>query len=171
MTAKVAAMLTSEGVHLDTSQHPIEGLLLEVARSAAAVSFYGQLVADLKVPDAEAGVFADLVGIGEDGEPIMQQHVGNIIGPDHNRDLAPHVLIHLWNQERDRHAKFCKMALDAGVAERAVSMNENTGRRIAEVIQAVLSDPVLGLTEDQRMTARRNAARQLALMTPDGPVG
>lgn len=57
-------------------------------------------------------------------------------------------LARIYGEERDRLAKTAAMALNAGIAERAVRVAESQGRALAGVIQAVLGE--LQLTVDQQ---------------------
>lgn len=50
-------------------------------------------------------------------------------------------------EERDRLARLCKLALDAGIAERQVRIAESQGALVAGVVRSILGD--LGLTADQ----------------------
>lgn len=178
VNGRVAAFLSSHGIDMGPAKHPIEGLMAEVQRSAAAVQFYGMLVAELDVPEPGKVVklsetdmarqLETLVGIDEDGEILVRNSPGSIYGRNHMGDAAPHILLNLWNAERDRHAKLCKMALDAGVAERMVAMTEDIGRTIVEVINGVLADDALGLTLEQQAHARTKAARHLSLLPAPG---
>lgn len=141
-------------------EHPIDGLLKEVWRSASAVEVYGQLVAALEVP----GDFNDLVeviGMDDNGEETWRGRIDTLLGLNHNGELAANVLVRLWNEERERHAKFCKLALDAGVAERLVRMAEVQGQQIVGLIMAVLDDKELNLTPEQKAVARQRAAKEL----------
>ena len=82
-----------------------------------------------------------------------------LYGPNHLGDGAPHVLVQMWNQERDRAARFAKLALDAGVVERQVRISEQQGAMLAKVIEATFFD--LELSEAQRARGRELAARHL----------
>lgn len=60
----------------------------------------------------------------------------------------PTVWIRMRGDESDRLAKYCKMAADMGVAERAIRIAEQQGLLIARVFENVFDD--LGLSEDQQ---------------------
>jgi hypothetical protein len=154
---RIAAELVSHGVQLK-EQHPIDGLLEEVYRSAAAVDFYASLIAELDIPDPHDPM-PEVSGINDEGEVVMANNASRLYGPDHNADAAPHVLVNLWNAERNWHARCCKMALDAGVQERLVRASEAQGQQIVTVITMVLDDGGLGLTATQRKEGRMIAAR------------
>lgn len=62
-----------------------------------------------------------------------------------------HVYITAFAEERDRAARTAKMAIDAGVAERLVQVEEAKAMLLARTIQTVLDD--LDLNESQRRKA------------------
>lgn len=168
MERKVAAMLVAEGIPLK-EEHPLEGLLTEVWRSACAVEFYASLIADLDVPDPhkEGGPFAHLMGLDEDGEPVLASPSSYLYGPNHQGDLAPHVLVTQWEKERERHARLCKMALDANVSDRLVQVAEAQAHVMAQAITAVLEAKEVGMSPAQKAAARRVAAETIrALPSP-----
>lgn len=160
MMRRIAAELTSWGMPL-VEEHPIEGLLKRVWESARAVVFYGMLVSELDIPEPHPSPLSDVVGVDEDGDPIMAQSMSTLYGRSHTGDLAPHILVTLWDRERERHAKLCKLALDAGVAERMIQLAESQAEQIVRVLTAVFEDPELALTAEQRSSVRTVAARHL----------
>lgn len=117
--AKMAAMEQAErmvaraGVDAD----PIEHLLESLHRAAALVEVWGQVVAE-----RDEGFGNNLTTMNDKG------------------DLNIHPFVHEYNQALDRRAKFAKMCLDAGVAERQVRIAEEQGQLIARAITAVLDD-------------------------------
>lgn len=137
---KVAALMEKLGI---TDEDPLEGLLREVGRSAVAVEILGSLVGDLDVQS-------------------------DLHKPNHLGDQTSHILFKMWSEERERHARFCKMALDAGVQERQVQVAEAQGQMMARVIAAVFDDPSLGLTEAQRRMGKKTAARHLKALPATG---
>lgn len=60
------------------------------------------------------------------------------------------VLLRMWDDERDRVARIAKAALDAGVAERQITLAERYAEDMARLLRAVFYDPELGLTVTQR---------------------
>lgn len=72
-------------------------------------------------------------------------------------------LVVLEAQERDRAANFAARAITAGLATRQVELAERQGALIAEVLRAVLNDPELGLSEQQRKAAPGVARKHLAI--------
>jgi len=67
-------------------------------------------------------------------------------------------------QERDRCAGFAAKAIAAGLAERQVRLAERQGTLMADLLRRVLTDPALGLTEEQRGAVPDVARRHLALV-------
>lgn len=131
---KVGDALRKMGVdHVD----PMDGLLKEVTRSASLLNVYSSLVSELETQ--------------KDG----------IYGANHLNDFEPHVLVLMFNNERDRFAKLCKMAIDAGLEERTVQLAEQQANLMVQVIQRVLDDPQLALTREQRAAGRQVSARHL----------
>lgn len=72
-------------------------------------------------------------------------------------------LAELEAKERDRCATFAAKAIAAGLAKRQVELAERQGALIAELLRAVLTDPALGLTAEQRRQVPDVARRHLAL--------
>lgn len=112
---------------------PHEALLQEVKRSAGHVKWLG-----------------DLIGKFESHEDLKQySHAAT------NRDTKetiftwerPAVWVQMYQDERQHLAKVCKMALDAGVAEKQVQIAETQGQIMAAGIQLLLEG--LGLTKQQ----------------------
>lgn len=159
---RAAAMLTGYGIELHNVD-PLTALSNEVSRAAAAVQFYGMLVAELRIPDAQQPMseLGDVVGVDDDGNPVLASNMAAVYGRDHKGDGAPHVLVRLWNEERDRLARMCKMALDAGIDQRMIDLAESEARVVVEVIVAVIDAPELGLDPAMREVGRRVAAERL----------
>lgn len=155
-------MLTGYGIEIGDVD-PLSALQTEVARAATAVAFYGMLVAELRVPDvaAPSSPWDEVYGIDDEGQPITSGMVAGLYGRDHKGDGAPHVLIKLWNEERDRLARYCKMALDAGIDERAIALAEGQAQQLVAIIVAVIDSDELSLSPEQRDVGRRVAAGHL----------
>ena len=157
---KIGQALAAENVPFED---PLEGLMTEVARSGMAVRAYEELVRDLeaqpvvRILDIDRDVSDEL----EDMTTVPTLVPGGIIGPNHLGDLGAHPFVVLWSREREWHAKVCKMALEAGVAERQVRLAERQGELLAQTIEALLADPALELTHAQRSIGRQVAARHL----------
>jgi len=74
----------------------------------------------------------------------------------------------LYDAERDRLTRACALALRAGVEERRVGLEEEKGRQIATLLNAVFEDAELGLSVAQRRAARITAARHLRALPGGG---
>lgn len=99
--------------------------------------------------------------LDDDGYADMSEA---LYGPDHLGDLAPHVLLKMYNEERDRLVRYSKIAVDAGIAERAVRLAERQGEMLAQVVNAVLEHPDLQLNAQQRQIGREVASERLRLV-------
>lgn len=124
---------------------PITALLQQIALAHAWERYLRAEVAELD----RLYYLAKRVGVDEDGDQVAVH------------EAKPHVLVGLWNQERDRLAKFAKLAVDAGLEQRQVELFEAQGALIADVIRRVLDDAELGLSSEQRRAAGRVAGRVL----------
>lgn len=98
-------------------------------------------------------------------EPTHLAPVGNLGGPSGGY-VGMQEEFDIWIQAQthavDRLARYCKMALDAGVAERMVRMAEKLGDLIAPLLQGVLSD--LQLSPEQQAKAPEVVGRHLKLL-------
>lgn len=75
-------------------------------------------------------------------------------------------LVDVYQRERKHLARTCKMALDAGVAERAVRLAEDQGRLLANALQAILRD--LKLSAEQEAEAPGIVRKHLMAVGGDG---
>jgi hypothetical protein len=156
--AAVRAELLSWGLN-DSTEDPGEVLLRLVTQSAHRAAFYADLLEQQYESTEEttllpAGVAA-LIGhkIGAAGKD----------GVLYEAEEAIRGLVQLEAMERDRCARFAKTAIDAGIAERQVTLAERQGALIADVLRAVLADPELGLSAEQRKAVPNVARRHLAI--------
>jgi hypothetical protein len=140
---------------------PQQALLDLVHEAAANVAFYRMLVAQL-----DAGVDDPLDGaiLPPDVDPppveLMDRAIAGRVDPA-NWKAAPHVLVAMYDAERDRLAKYSKLAIEAGLAEREVQLAERQGELVVRLITAVLDHADLGLSFTQREAGRRIAGREL----------
>lgn len=142
---------------------PEETLLQLVSQSAGLVTFYGQEVQRLALlePTQEVrGTFRNAVAGYETGAHLF----GPVIDVD--KDGGEHIvgeelrgMVKLWNDERDRLAKYAKTALGAGIERRRIEMAEQQGERIVVVINSVLVQ--LGFGPDVLQQARTLIATEL----------
>jgi hypothetical protein len=59
-------------------------------------------------------------------------------GNESSASTDVHILVKLYNEERDRLVKYAKICLDAGVEERRVRVREAEGLMLARVVQAAI---------------------------------
>lgn len=136
------------GGSIDVS--PTEAMLTMVRESAWNVAYLRMLIDGLKggVEDAaEAPVVIDSEGVAQVHPAWVGAKVAVRTDPD-NWVAAPHVLVRMYNEERDRLVKYAKLCRDAGVEERMVTVAEEQGRWLVRTVDLVLER--LGLTEAQQ---------------------
>jgi hypothetical protein len=114
---------------------PTEVLLDAVARAHAMVQVMGAMVADLAPED--------------------------MTRTDRYDRVHPAVWLVEYDKWLTTAAKASKLALDAGVAERLVQVEQEKARLIVDVFRQVFEDPLLGLSEDQKRAAGQLAGRAL----------
>lgn len=74
-------------------------------------------------------------------------------------DARPHIFVTMYNEERDRLAKMCQLAVGAGIAERAIAMAEQQADAIVAVVTRVLDS--LELPPAKRLAAQQTAVAVL----------
>lgn len=138
------------------------GEMLAEIRSAPAdeVNPLDELLGVIAEEAREKALLTDLVGDLETDEDQAKA----LYGPNHLGDHVPHILKKMLDETRDRLAKHCKMALDAGVAERQVRIAEEQGAQIAQVFIQVIEDPGLDLSRKQKHALKQAGARHLRLL-------
>lgn len=141
------------GVPIETD--PLDALRDQVRESAGIVAFFRERLQQLKIPDVTDPTFA---GGGYDS--LWHPTIGG---------LSPHILLGLYNEERDRFAKLAKLALDAGIDEREIKVLERQAVLFADLVRRLLDDPSLGLSPEQRQRGRQIAAGHLRLLDDASP--
>lgn len=121
---------------------PAEAMITCVRESAWNVAFLRKLVEPLKGGGEGPVVFED------DGEPRID-HEGLTQVTSTSMRIDPHILVKMYNEERDRLMRYSKLCADAGVEERKVRIAEAQGEWLVNTIDRVLDH--LQLTEDQRI--------------------
>lgn len=132
--AKETALVMGAAMDMD----PHEALLWCVRIAAGEVQYASERVAELSQEDA--------VG------PVTER-VSEVQAP------AVHIWIDVRQKALGSLAKYSKMAIDAGVAERQVQLAERYGEMIASLIGGILGD--LKLTKAQKDAAREIVPRRL----------
>lgn len=144
---RIGALLAIEAPD-HTYADPLDGLLMEVALSAWAVKVLGDIVSGL---DALYAPSRKVIAKGE----TRTVEAG---------DMKVHIAVQMWTEERDRHARLCKMAIEAGIAERQVRVVEEQGVLFARVVEEVFGDPSLGLDAEKRALGLRLVGRKLRVL-------
>lgn len=131
---EVAARRALATLDLDMDADPLDELLTEVSRSAAAVRWLADKVNEL------------------DDREITHGIIRTVQKSDGSRDVtaaaAVNVWVKMWQDERDRLARVCKLTLDAGVDERRVRLAESHGRLIVDVIKATFVELQIEQTQE-----------------------
>lgn len=138
------------------SQHPIEGLLEAVRQSGAMMRMMSHLVGELDI-----GFDVEMVLTPWGDDYIVDSK--SLYGPNSKGDGAPHVLVNLYGVWLERHAKVCKLALDAGIAERQLRIEESKAAQLAMAIRGVLTD--LNLSAEQQARAPELVRKHLIALT------
>lgn len=135
----------------DTTVDPGETLLRLLSQAVARAEKYAAQVA---AQVEEHGLYDALVG-----DRLIQD-------PDSGRvtkiDEYVRAMALIEAQERDRAARFAKMAIEAGLAERQVRLAERQGALIEQVLVAAFEH--LGLTVEQRRAAPAAIREALAIV-------
>lgn len=134
--------------------NPLEGLLMCVRISAAEVAYFSQML-EYKGDEGLTGRPRSEAVAGKDPEVF---------------DLKGERQLSIWYKARKSAmndlARFSKMALDAGVAERQVRIAEQMGDMLARFIQGVLD--ALQLTKAQKERAPEIVRQHLTLAAVAG---
>jgi hypothetical protein len=147
---------------------PAEGLLLCVRIAAGEVGYCTQRIGDLVEGQEYEQTKREktVTYISKQGEAA-----GGVIETEDVEERQLNVWIRMRQSCTDRLAKYAKMALDAGVAERQVRLAEQQGAMIAEILRAVLTDLKVDLSApDTRAVVRRHlmAAQPKDVLTATG---
>ena len=136
----------------DTTRDPSITLLQLLSQSAARAEL---LAAELETLVEEFGLPGALVGEAT----VLDRH-----GTAHQAGDYVRALAQLEANERDRCARMCVMAINAGIGERMVRVTERTGEEIAAVLRAVMANPDLGFSDSQRAALPGAIRAALALV-------
>lgn len=153
LEAEAVSIMESAGLgggQLDVT--PAQVMLDQVGKSAWNVAKYEWLVQQLtNSSDAEGG---PIVTIDEDGvAQVAPAHLGaGIAGrvDPGNWKAAPHVIVSMYNDERDRLMRYAKMCRDANVDERLIAVAEQQAGWVTSILDAIFARLVL--TPEQEAT-------------------
>lgn len=132
--AKVRAVVDRLGLSIEIS--PIDSLLDAVYEASGNVEFYRSLVAALPThPENDEIVYTDEKGTDhyKRGDPGIYGRTYHLSGVP-TGEAKKHILVQMYDEERDRLARYRKDAISLGIEERRVQLEEN---RAAEVFRAV----------------------------------
>lgn len=140
---------------------PADALLEMVFEAAGNVEFYRDLVGQLSTRPGSSDA-------GDDETPeVVSTHPGSLYGALRHQsgvltgEAKRHILVQLYDDERDRLKEYAATVVKVGLAERQVRVVEMQAALVAKVVMAVLDDPELGLSFESRELGRRLAGRHL----------
>lgn len=139
---RIQAQMATYGVPLEVS--PTDALLSVVHRTAGHVKWLADCIAELDPEVLTWGVTQVKTG-GHDGGTTEA--------------AEPHVLLKLYQQERDRLIKASAEAIRCGIEERRVKLAEAQGALVAQAVRAILGD--LHLTAEQQAMVSEVVPRRL----------
>lgn len=145
------------GVKVETT--PEEALLNQVWETAGNVELYRSLVAQLALHPGEETVDED--GYLSSSQAAIYGRTGNerIVN-----EAAPHILVRMYDAERDRLVKVAKACADVGISERLVRIAEQQGELMVRIFEASLEDPEWGLSKVAQAKGRTVISRHLRLV-------
>lgn len=141
--SKMADMLAE----CNLEEHPLDGILDGVRRSGAMVRVLGLMVGELSTmrrPEYAAAAGDENLGL---------------YGPNHLGDGAPHVLLTMYANWLDRHARICELALKADIDERVVRQYENQANVLEQAVMAAIAK--VGMTGEQQTAFKVALAGEL----------
>ena len=146
-------------------------ILIGLVREAAGnVEFYRSLVADLPTHPHPDDEWED-----KDGNVHVKQGKTGIYGRTYHQsgiptgEAKPHVLVVMYNEERDRLARFVKEVLGAGIEERRVRLEEADARTLMEGFSKAVT--AAKLSPEQTEVLRRVFADHLRQSRAPGLAG
>lgn len=155
-------MVARAGVDAD----PIEHLLDSLYRSAALVEVWGVMVAALDAAaEKEAAANGSLRGeLGyleadpESSDELVVLSRDRLVALDRQGMAKVHPYVAEYQLALERRAKFAKLCIDAGVAERQVQIAELIGGTISAVFRGVLEELGVADHPDAPAVVRRHLA-------------
>lgn len=140
----------------DVDVNPMDGLLMCVRITAAEVAYFSERIAALGEEAIVMRPSVTRTTVKQKGTETEKQ----VVRVEREEEL------NLWMKARRAsmrdHAHFCKMALDAGIDERMVQVQESVGEALAGAVRSILDD--LRLTKEQREHAPEIVRRHLRLI-------
>lgn len=140
--------LTSLGGSIDVD--PAEAMLAMVREAAWNVAWLRSQVEELRprLSDGDdAPVLIDEDGVATVHPAWVGAAVAGRVDPA-NWKAEPHVLVRMYNDERDRLVRYAKLCRDAGIEERRVQVEEEQARWVVAMLDRAFEQ--LELTAHQR---------------------
>lgn len=159
---EIRKLCAALGLHRDIGH--IDGLLELVAEAAGNTEFYRQLVNELPT-HPEADTYDLDTASYTRGEPGIYGRTYHESGMP-TGEGKPHVLVTMYDAERDRWAKLCLELAKLNIDERRVRLAEADAQRIFGAIGKALNSA--GLTPEQIEVVRRDFAANLRSAEPVG---
>lgn len=169
---------------------PEQALLEEVRRSAAFVRFLEERIGQWNLAPASEALVEAFATTPDYRAASMKRHIVQMFedldreDPDSPHYLPPLTEVHpntgitsftdarewlyLYREERGHLARVSKMCIDAGVAQRLVSIAEDQGRILASAIRAVLT--ALNLSPEQAAMVPKVVPPVLRAVATDSPI-
>lgn len=139
-TAFAVRLAAADGATVD----PLEHLATCLAEASGYKQFWANMVGGLnEAAEREAAAHGTLRGELSYSAPtdeldeLAVSTPERLLGLNRHGEAMIHPFVEQFNLALDRHAKFAKMAADAGVSERRVQIAEAQGQIIARVIRGV----------------------------------
>lgn len=132
---------------------PMEGLLVVIKISAGEIAYCTDRIAELTPKQA---VVKHKKVVSRAGDLDSYEEV------EKSTEASLNVWIVTRQNAMERFARFCKMAIDAGIAERQVAVAEGIGQQMGHLIGAVLGE--LGLNDEQKKLAPTVVQKHLLLL-------
>lgn len=139
-------------------EDPLRVMLLELGRAGAMARLYGEAVAELLFGEGRMYVYPD--DDEEDGRPAILELGDRFLARLAVSDKAP-VILSLYADERDRHARLGKLVVDAGLADRLVAAEEAVVAMLEEALDAAAADVGLDHAKQAQLRDRLGARLEL----------
>lgn len=132
---------------------PMQGLLVVIKISAGEIAYCTDRIAELAPKKA---IVRHKKVVSRAGDLDSYEEV------EKSTEASLNIWIVARQAAMERFARFCKMAIDAGVAEKQVAIAEQTGLIMGQLLNAVLGE--LGLTKEQKKLAPQVVQKHMLLL-------
>lgn len=159
--AEAERMVARAGVDAD----PIEHLLESLHRAAALCEVWGQMVAALDAKAErearQAETLRGELGYDVDRDPASPNDLvvrpGDLLlALNYRGEAHVHPFVTEYQTALDRRARFAKLCIDAGIAERQVRLAEQQAQVMVQILRAFAEDQGVEWTPDVAKSAGRH---------------